>query len=40
MTDGITLFLLETELPLMLSDYAKKAAVKNFKVKPKGANKL
>lgn len=29
MTDGITLFLLETELPLLLSDWAAEAAIMN-----------
>lgn len=39
-TDGITIFLIETELPLMLTEYGKNAAMENFKVKSKGANKL
>ncbi|KIX03343.1 homogentisate 1,2-dioxygenase [Rhinocladiella mackenziei CBS 650.93] len=40
MTDGITLFLLETEVPLCLSDWAAKAAQKNFKAKSKRASKM
>jgi homogentisate 1,2-dioxygenase len=33
MTDGITIFLLETEKPLFLADWAAEGAQKNFKVK-------
>ena len=33
--DGVTVFLLETEKPLFLSEWADKAAVQNFGVKPK-----
>ncbi|KAJ9603838.1 hypothetical protein H2200_011359 [Cladophialophora chaetospira] len=40
MTDGITLFLLETEMPLYLSDWAAEAAVTNFKAKSKRPSKI
>jgi homogentisate 1,2-dioxygenase len=40
MTDGISLFLLETEMPLFLTDWAYEGAVKNFRQKPKGAAKM
>jgi homogentisate 1,2-dioxygenase len=33
MTDGVTIFLLETEKPLFLADWAAEGAQKNFKVK-------
>ena len=39
MTDGVTLFLLETEIPLFLTDWAYEGAQKNFK-KPKEAAKM
>jgi hypothetical protein len=38
MNDGITMFLVETEMPLYLSDYAAEAAGINIPVK--GSNKL
>lgn len=40
MTEGISLFLLETETPLFLTDWAFESAQKNFKAKPKGAAKM
>lgn len=40
MQDGVSLFLLETELPLFLTDWAYEKAEKNFKAKPKGAAKM
>ena len=40
MQDGISIFLLETELPLFLTDWAYENAEKNFKAKPKGAAKI
>lgn len=40
-TEGISIFLLETELPLFVSDWAEKAAVKNFgQNKPTRATKI
>lgn len=33
MTDGLSIFLLETEKPLFISDWAAEAAVKNGKGK-------
>ena len=39
-TEGVTLFLLETEMPLYLSDWAAEASQKNFKAKPRGAAKM
>lgn len=40
MTDGLTIFLLETEKPLFISDWAFDAAVKNLKGVRKGDSKL
>jgi homogentisate 1,2-dioxygenase len=40
MTDGITYFLLETESPLYLSDWAVKAALPNPSAKPKRSTKI
>ena len=40
MQGGISIFLLETELPLYLTDWAYSHAEKNFKAKPKGAAKI
>lgn len=40
MQDGISVFLLETELPLFLTDWAYEKAVKNFKAKSKEAAKM
>lgn len=37
--DGVSLFLLETENPLYLADWAEKAAIKNFGV-PKATAKM
>jgi homogentisate 1,2-dioxygenase len=38
--DGISVFLLETEKPLFVSDWAVDTSAKNLKVKPKGATKI
>lgn len=35
MTDGMSIFLLETEKPLFISDWAVEAAIKNVKGKNK-----
>jgi homogentisate 1,2-dioxygenase len=40
LVDGISIFLLETEMPLFLTDWAYEGAVKNFREKPKGAAKM
>ena len=40
MTDGISIFLLETEMPLILTDWAHEGAQKNFKSKPQGGAKM
>jgi homogentisate 1,2-dioxygenase len=39
-TEGVTVFLLETEKPLFLSGWAVERAGKNFKAKPRGAAKM
>ena len=38
--DGVTIFLLETEKPLLLSEWAVELAGKNFKGKSKGKAKM
>jgi homogentisate 1,2-dioxygenase len=38
--DGLTLFLLETEMPLLVSDWADGCAVKNFSKPSKGRSKM
>ena len=40
MTDGITIFLLETEMPLQLTDWAFDSAMKNVKGKSRSKSKL
>ena len=40
MADGISIMLLETEMPLFLTDWAYEGAVKNFREKPQMAAKM
>ena len=40
MQDGFSMFLLETEAPLLLTDWAYKSAVKNAASRPKPAGKM
>ena len=40
MVDGLSIFLLETEMPLLLTDWAYNGAVKNFRQKPQVSAKM